>query len=42
MKIPLLISSVLLIVISIPLYMGKFSKIIAGYNTMSSKKNIMN
>lgn len=35
MKIPLLISAVLLIIISIPLYMGKFSNMIAGYNTMS-------
>lgn len=38
MKTPLLISAVLLIAISIPLYMGKFSNIIAGYNTMSSKE----
>ena len=35
MKITLLISAVLLIIISIPLYMGKFSNMIAGYNTMS-------
>ena len=35
MQIPLLLSAVLLIIISIPLYFGKGSNMIAGYNDLS-------
>lgn len=35
MKIPLLLCAILLIVISIPLYFGKLSNMIAGYNDLS-------
>lgn len=35
MQIPLLLCAILLIVISIPLYFGKCSNIIAGYNDLS-------
>lgn len=35
MNVSLLVCAVLLIIFSIPLYIGKFSNMIAGYNTMS-------
>ena len=35
MQIPLLLCAILLIVISIPLYFGKGSSMIAGYNDLS-------
>ena len=35
MQIPLLLCAILLIVISIPLYFGKGSNMIAGYNDLS-------
>lgn len=38
MRITLFVSAILLIIISIPLYMGKMSNMIAGYNTMSLKE----
>lgn len=38
MNIVLFISAILLLIISISLYMGKLSNMIAGYNTMSSKE----
>lgn len=43
MRIPLLLCAILFIVISIPLYFGKGSNMIAGYNDLSQgdKKNKM-
>lgn len=35
MRIPLLLCAILFIVISIPLYFGKGSNMIAGYNDLS-------
>ena len=42
MRIPLLLCAILFIVISIPLYFGKGSNMIAGYNDLSQgDKKIM-
>jgi len=38
MNISLFICAILLMIVSIPLYIGKLSNMIAGYNTMSSKE----
>ena len=42
MQIPLLLCAILLIVISIPLYFGKGSNMIAGYNDLSQADKKIN
>lgn len=38
MDVPLLICAVFLLALSVPLYFGKMSNMIAGYNTMTDKE----
>ena len=42
MQIPLLLCAILLIIISIPLYFGKGSNMIAGYNDLSQADKKIN
>ena len=42
MQIPLLLCAILLIVVSIPLYFGKGSNMIAGYNDLSQADKKIN